>query len=55
MLLRAPYPDLEKAARKLLEITNATEAIREGRIYIEKLNSPFSIPGKPCDTSPAPS
>ena len=36
-----PYADLEKAARKLLEIANATEASQEGRIHIEKINGPF--------------
>ena len=30
-----PYANPEKAARKLLEIANATEAPQEGRIYIE--------------------
>ena len=29
------------AARKLLEIANATEAPQEGRIHIEKINGPF--------------
>jgi hypothetical protein len=36
-----PYVDPEKAARKLLEIANETEAVRDGRIHIEKLNGPF--------------
>jgi hypothetical protein len=36
-----PYPDPEEAARKLLEIANATEAVQDGRIHIEKLNGPF--------------
>ena len=36
-----PYADPEKAARKLLEIANATEAPQEGRIHIEKINGPF--------------
>jgi hypothetical protein len=36
-----PYADPEKAARKLLEIANATEALQEGRIHIEKINGPF--------------
>jgi hypothetical protein len=31
----------EKAARKLLEIANATEAIQDGRIFIEKINGPM--------------
>ena len=35
-----PYADPEKAARKLLEIANATEAVQDGRIHIEKINAP---------------
>jgi hypothetical protein len=35
-----PYSDPEKAARKLIEIANAVEAI-DGRIHIEKINGPF--------------
>jgi hypothetical protein len=33
-----PFADPEKAARKLLEIANATEAVQDGRIYIETIN-----------------
>jgi hypothetical protein len=33
--------DPEKAARKLLEIANAAEAVQDGRIYIELINAPF--------------
>lgn len=36
-----PYADPEKAARKLLEIANATEAAQDGRVYIEKINGPM--------------
>ena len=36
-----PYAAPEKAARKLLEIANATEAVEDGRLHIEKLNGPF--------------
>jgi hypothetical protein len=36
-----PFADPEKAARKLLEIANATEAVQDGRIHIEKINEPF--------------
>jgi hypothetical protein len=36
-----PYSDPEKAARKIVEIANATEAGQEGRIYIELINGPF--------------
>jgi hypothetical protein len=36
-----PYADPEKAARKLIEIANAVEAIQDGRIFIELINAPF--------------
>jgi hypothetical protein len=36
-----PFADPEKAARKQLEIANATEAVQDGRIHIEKINGPF--------------
>jgi hypothetical protein len=36
-----PYADPEKAARKLVEIANAAEAVQDGRIYIELVNEPF--------------
>ena len=36
-----PYADPEVAARKLLEIANATEAVQDGRIHIERINGPF--------------
>ncbi|WMT79396.1 hypothetical protein [Bradyrhizobium sp. Ash2021] len=36
-----PFADPEKAGRKLLEIANATEAVQDGRIHIEKINGPF--------------
>ena len=36
-----PYADPEKAARKILEIANSTEAIQDGRIHIEKISGPF--------------
>jgi len=31
---RPPYSDPEKAARKLLKIANAAEAVQDGRIHI---------------------
>jgi len=41
-----PFADPAVAARKLLEIANATEALQDGRIHIEKINGPFlSAPG----------
>ena len=33
-----PFADPETAAHKLLEIANATEAVQDGRIYIELIN-----------------
>jgi len=36
-----PFADPQKAARKLLEIANATEAVQDGRIHIEKINGHF--------------
>jgi hypothetical protein len=36
-----PYADPDVAARKLIEIANATEAVQDGRIYIEKINGQF--------------
>jgi hypothetical protein len=36
-----PSSDPEKAARKLVEIANATEAVQDGRIFIELINWPF--------------
>jgi hypothetical protein len=36
-----PYSDPAVAARKLLEIANATDAVQGGRIYIEKINGQF--------------
>jgi len=36
-----PFADPAFAARKLLEIANATEALQDGRIHIEKINGPF--------------
>jgi hypothetical protein len=36
-----PFADPAKAARKLIEIANATEAVQDGRIHVEKINSRF--------------
>ena len=36
-----PYSDPEKAARKIMEIANAVQAVQAGRIPIEKINAPF--------------
>jgi hypothetical protein len=35
------FADSEAAARKLMEIANAAEAVQDGRIHIEKINEPF--------------
>jgi hypothetical protein len=35
------YADPETAARKLLEIANSVEPVQDGRIHIEKINSPM--------------
>ena len=36
-----PFTDPDAAARKLLEIANATEPAQDGRIYIELVNAAF--------------
>ena len=36
-----PFADPEAAARKLLEIANASEPHMDGRIPIERINGPF--------------
>jgi hypothetical protein len=36
-----PFSDPDKAARKLVEIANAVEAVQDGRIHIELINLPF--------------
>ena len=35
------FTDPDVAARKLVEIANASEAVEDGRIYIERINGPF--------------
>jgi hypothetical protein len=35
------FADPDAAARKLAEIANATEAVQDGRIYIELVNGAF--------------
>jgi hypothetical protein len=35
------FNDSDTAARKLVEIANASEAVQDGRIYIELINIPF--------------
>ena len=36
-----PYSDPEKAAHKIVEIAHSTEAVHDGKIYIELINGPF--------------
>jgi hypothetical protein len=36
-----PYADPDQAARKLVEIANTIEPVQDGRIHIEKINTPF--------------
>jgi hypothetical protein len=40
-----PLADPDNAARKLVEIANATEPDRDGRIAIELINQPFLSAG----------
>jgi hypothetical protein len=40
-----PLADPDQAARKLLELTNAAEPDRDGRIAIELINQPFLSAG----------
>jgi hypothetical protein len=35
------FIDPDAAACKLVEIANATEAVQDGRVYIERTNGPF--------------
>jgi len=44
-----PFADQEKAARKLVELANATEADRDQRIAIELINLPFLRTGGSVD------
>jgi len=34
-----PFTDPDAAARKLIEIANATEAVQDGRLYVELVNA----------------
>jgi hypothetical protein len=36
-----PFADPDAAARKLVELANATEAVQDGRIYVELINAEF--------------
>jgi hypothetical protein len=39
------FADPDAAARKLVEIANATEAVQDGRIYTELVNAAFLAAG----------
>jgi hypothetical protein len=43
------FTDPDAAARKLVEIANATEAVQDGRIYIELINRAFLDQGSTPD------
>jgi hypothetical protein len=48
-----PFADPEVAVRKPMEITNAREALQDGRIHIEKINGPllYTEGGSPAEYS----
>ena len=39
------FTDSDAAARKLVEIANAAEAVQDRRIFIERVNCPFLAEG----------
>jgi hypothetical protein len=39
------FTDPDTAARKLVGIANAAEAVQDGRIFIERVNGPFLAEG----------
>ena len=48
------FADPDAAARKLVQIANASEEVQDGRIYIELINSPFLKEGGTSDQYRAP-
>ena len=46
-----PLADPDAAARKLMELAHAFEPVQDGRIHIEKINSPFlyQLKGTPAE------
>ena len=42
---KCPYADPAAAARRLLDIASTVEPIQDGRIHIEKINTPFLTEG----------
>jgi hypothetical protein len=49
------FADPDAAARKLVEIANAIEAVQDGRVYIELVNGPFLAAGGTPDQYRPPS
>jgi hypothetical protein len=51
--LSPAFADPEAAARKIIELANAFEAIQDGRVYIEVINGPFlfQLKGTPAEYS----
>lgn len=41
----SPFSEPDAAARRLMEIANAAEAVQDGRIHIELINAPSSMLG----------
>jgi hypothetical protein len=41
MIEPRPFASPEAAAQKLMEISNAVEAVQDDRIFIEQINGPF--------------
>ena len=48
---RRPFADPDVAARKLVEIANGVDTVHDGRIYIERVNTPFWRPAGAGRTS----
>jgi hypothetical protein len=46
-----PFAESDVAARKLMELANVFEPVRDGRIYIEKINGSFlyQLKGTPAE------
>ena len=46
------FTDPDAAARKLVQIANASEAVQDGRIYIELIRNPFLKEGRCMSREP---
>jgi hypothetical protein len=46
-----PLADRDAGGRKIVEIANGVEAVRDGRIFIERVNQPFLAAGGSGETS----